>query len=278
MTTESIRTPPGGLIDASARSYAIRLGGRFRTHSIMIVSLAVTLLVWELAALLLGLPLLFPAASTTVVALAGLAADGTLASEVSATLWRLAQGFAIGVAIGAPLGLLMGLLPPVRWFFEPYVNFFRFVTPIALLSIIITWFGSGEPSIIALIVYITTFIVLLNTMSGTMRLPVVTLRAARSLGARRLRILTSVVAPATLPAIIVGMRIALGYAFMTVIAAEIIASNIGLGHMIWTARLYLETPTLFAGLLTLALLGITIDRLFVAATRRTAGRFLHGVQ
>ncbi|MFI7080140.1 ABC transporter permease [Micromonospora sp. NPDC049903] len=199
--------------------------------------------------------------------------DGTLASSISASSTRILTGWALGVVIGVPVGLLMGCVPWLRLMLDPYIQFFRFVPPIAFVTLAIIWLGPGEASKIALIFYTTVFIVALNTLAGVLSVDELRLRAARALGANAVRTLASVVLPSTVPHVVTGARLAMGNSFLTIVSAEIVAAQSGLGSLIWTARNYAKTEWVFVGIITLGLLGYLFDWILRAVTSRTLRRY-----
>jgi NitT/TauT family transport system permease protein len=216
---------------------------------------------------------LFPPPGRVVVKAIELAQDGTLWENASVSLQRIALGFFFGSAIGIPLGLAIGSFALVRRILEPYTEFLRFIPATALITVAVIWFGIGEGSKIFLIIYTTVFIVIINTAAGVSALAPNKIRAARSLGASRSQVFGYVALPATVPYILTGMRLAMGNSFVTIIAAELVAANAGLGKMIWDARLYMLVDQIFVALLVLGLLGFTADRLFRWGIYAFAGRF-----
>ena len=233
--------------------------------------LVITLVVWTAAAAMTS-PWFFPSPLATVEAMVKLTRSGDLPTAIGISYFRILSGWAIGCIFAAPLALVAGRVKLVRMFIEPYVNFFRFVPPIAFLGIAILWFGIGETSKIAIVVYTSLFTVFLNTMAGAMAIDETPSRAARSLGANRRQVMAKVILPATIPAILVGMRIGMGFSFMTVIAAELVAAEQGVGFLIYNARLFLHTADAFAGIITLGLMGIVADTLFKLLAHRLFGR------
>jgi len=202
-----------------------------------------------------------------------LAQSGQLFADISISMQRILLGFLIGSVIGIPVGLLMANIRLIQRLLEPYTEFFRFVPAIALLTVAVIWFGIGETSKVFLIVYATVFIVIINTVAGALSIPRNKIRLAQCLGATRFQIFFLVSFPATVPFILTGMRIAMGNSFMTMVSAEMLGANAGLGQMMWTARLYMQVSDLFVGFLTLGLLGFATDRLFRILIRRFAGRY-----
>jgi ABC-type nitrate/sulfonate/bicarbonate transport system permease component len=229
--------------------------------------------IWHIASTYLLSSVLFPPPLQVFAKAIELIKDGTLVEHAAISLQRIFIGFFCGAAIGIPVGLVMGSFRTMRNLLEPYTEFLRFIPATALITVAVIWFGIGEGSKIFLIIYTTIFIVIINTASGVAAVAPNKIRAARSLGANRAQVFCYVALPATVPYILTGMRLAMGNAFVTIIAAELIAANAGLGKMIWDARLYMLVDQIFVALLTLGLLGFTADRLFRWAIYSFAGKY-----
>ena len=228
---------------------------------------------WHVASVYLLNSVLFPPPLRVIAKAVELAEDGTLWSNASVSLQRIALGFLFGSLLGVPLGLAIGSFAIVRRLLEPYTEFLRFIPATALITVAVIWFGIGEGSKVFLIIYTTIFIVIINTAAGVSAVAPNKIRAAKSLGASRAQVFFFVALPATLPYILTGMRLAMGNSFVTIIAAELVAANAGLGKMIWDARLYMLVDQIFVALLVLGLLGFTADRLFRWGIYAFAGRF-----
>ena len=238
-----------------------------------LVGFASLFALWHVASVYLLNSVLFPPPLRVIAKAVELAEDGTLWSNASVSLQRIALGFLCGSLLGIPLGLAIGSFAIVRRLLEPYTEFLRFIPATALITVAVIWFGIGEGSKVFLIVYTTIFIVIINTAAGVSAVAPNKIRAARSLGASRAQVFFFVALPATLPYILTGMRLAMGNSFVTIIAAELVAANAGLGKMIWDARLYMLVDQIFVALLVLGLLGFTADRLFRWGIYAFAGRF-----
>ena len=145
------------------------------------------------------------------------------------------------------------------------------------MTLFIIWFGVGEMSKIILIAYATAFIVMVNTASGVSSISQDKLNAARCLGANDRQVFFRVMIPASLPAIYVGMRLALASSFLVIAAAEMLAADAGLGYIIWTSRLYFQVDWMFAAIIALGLLGFATDRLWRYLGRTAMKRYLRGV-
>ncbi len=237
-----------------------------------VVSILLGLGVWQVIAMASG-PDMVSSPRATFDAAVELIGDGTLGTSVWASLKRIALGWALGVVVGAPLGILMGRFSLVRKLLDPYVEFFRFIPPVAFVTLAIVWFGIGETSKIVLIFYTSVFLVTINTIAGVMAINESKLRAAVSLGANRWQVLSSVVLPASVPHVVTGARLAMGNSFLTIVSAEMVAADDGLGALIWQSRNYARIDWIFVGIITLGLLGFLCDRIVRMATGRGLRRF-----
>ena len=141
---------------------------RLQRAAIFALSLLTALTVWTLLAWWVGKPAFLPSPLETLHGAIELVQSGDLQKDIIVSFSRIIVGFVIGTAIGIPLGLLMGISPFVRTFLDPYVEFFRFIPPIAFVTLAVIWFGLGETSKIVLIVYTTLFMVAINTMIGVL--------------------------------------------------------------------------------------------------------------
>ena len=228
--------------------------------------------VWHLASIMMG-SVLFPSPNQFMRTFFGLLIDGTLINESYVSLKRIMAGFIIGSVIAMPLGLLMGSFRIMRLLLEPYVELLRFIPSIAMITVAVIFFGLGEASRIFLIAWVTVFTVTINTAAGVASIEQNKIRAAQALGASKNQIFWLVTLPATMPFIIVGSRIAMANAFTTIVAAEIIGANAGLGTMLWQARLYMLVDNIYVVLITLGILGLSIDRIFRETSRFFGKRY-----
>jgi ABC-type nitrate/sulfonate/bicarbonate transport system permease component len=216
------------------------------------------LILWEVIAGPID-NVLFPTAMETLQVALSQARSGELWGHIGASLARVFTSWAFGGLLGVALGLLMASFRPVRYFFEPTIQFLRFVPAIAWITPFTIWVGVGEMSKIFLITYGVSFMVMLNTMTGVFTISANKLRAAQCFGAGPTYIFVYVTLPATVPYIVTGLRIGLGNGFMMLIAAEMLASEQGLGYLIFTSRLYMATDLIFLGILALGIVGILCD-------------------
>lgn len=228
--------------------------------------------VWWLVSLFYS-DFILPSPALTFRGFLDLTGDGTLPSAILASSGRILAGWGIGLVIGVPLGLAMGRITFIRYLADPYIEFFRYIPPIAFVTIAIVWFGVGEASKVVLIVYTTLFVVTVNTLVGARSVDELKLRAASSLGANRRQRLWYVILPATLPSIVTGARVAMGNSFLTIVAAELVAAQTGLGAMIWTSRNFGRTDWVFVGIFALGALGFLFDRILRIIISLFLGRY-----
>jgi NitT/TauT family transport system permease protein len=194
--------------------------------------------------------------------------DGTLEDDMLASLRRVVIGFALGTVAAVLVGFLMGWYPLARAVIEPYVQFFRTIPPLALIPLAVVLMGIGETPKVFVIFLAAFLSSVVATLQGVLGVDRTLIDAARVLGARDRTVFLRVVIPAAAPFILVGMRIGLGSAWATVVAAELIAAQEGLGFRMQHAETYYDLDTIFVGLVAIGLLGLVMDRLLLIAERR----------
>jgi len=247
-----------------------RLWSRYGGYVIGFLSLFA---LWHLASVYLVSSVLFPPPGVVLRKAVVLVRNGVLLEHLWASIQRILAGFVAGSLLGIPIGLAMGSFRPVRKMLEPYTEFLRFIPAVAMITVAVIWFGIGEGSKIFLIIYTTIFIVILNTAAGVAAIAPNKIRAAQALGATRAQIFVYVAMPATVPYILTGMRLAMGNSFTTIVAAELIAANEGLGKMLWDGRMFMLVDDIFVSLVCLGLLGFAVDRLFRWSIYTFAGKY-----
>jgi len=203
---------------------------------------------------------IFPTPWAVVTGTLELARDGTLWEHIGASLMRVGAGFGLAVALAIPLGLWMGWVHGAFVTLNPLFQIMRPISPIAWIPIAILWFGVGNASPIFLIFIASVFPMIVQTTVGVHTIEKRFLRAAENFGVSRTKLFMKVVFPATLPQIIVGMRIGLGVAWLVVVAAEMIALRSGLGYMIIDSRNAGNRYDLvIAGMIIIGLIGLALD-------------------
>ncbi|TPJ74976.1 ABC transporter permease subunit [Mesorhizobium sp. B2-7-1] len=229
------------------------------TFGISLVTLAGLIALWFLAARFgWASPLFLPSPADVLTQFSAVAADGyangTLLDHTLASLGRIAAALGVGIFVGIPLGLLMGLNRWVKGIFSVPIDLYWGLPPLAYLPLLIIWLGIGETSKVVLLSLSTFAPICFAAQAGVRSVPVERINAALSLGASRLQLFTSIVLPSALPEILTGLKIAIGAGLSTLVAAELIAAQSGLGYMIMSAANFLATDVVFVGLIVIAIL------------------------
>lgn len=238
------------------------------------VSFGVILIIWYWSVGTIFNSVLVASPQATFAKMASMLASGELLQHVSVSLRRVLVGYVVGCTFGVVLGAVIGRIRTVGEFVNPVLELVRPISPVALVPLAMLWFGIGELSKYFIIIYATVIIVLLNTAAGVSRTPTTRIRAARCLGATDYQVFRKVVLPSAVPYILTGMRVALGFSFMGIVAAELIGAREGLGFLIMNSQLLLQTDQLFVGLLTLGIVGLIVDRVFRAMLARSMRRYM----
>lgn len=216
-------------------------------------------------------PIWLPPPEAVVRRLFEIAQDGYrnagLLEHLGASVMRVLSGFVLGALIGVPLGLAMGLDGFLRGWFDPIVEFMRPVPPLALIPLVIIWFGIDETAKIILLFLAALWVMTIAARAGAAGVELSKVHAAYSLGATRLQILRHVIVPNALPEIITGARVALGVCWGTVVAAELIAAERGAGMMIMIASRFMATDIVILGIVLIGVVGYAMDLAMRAAER-----------
>jgi NitT/TauT family transport system permease protein len=267
------RTGLGGRLRGLAGS---DLAGRLALYAVSVLG---TLAIWQYLSDNFLVKSLFPSPAVTARAAWELvtSAETPLWRDVGATCLRILAGFLAGSAVGVLAGMLMGAFAPVRSLLTPYVQFLRFVPPLAWLGPAVLWFGAGEETRIILVTYTTLFVVAINTMAGAASIPRDQVRMARAFGASRLQVFRRITVPGTVSYALTGMRLAMGNSFMTVVTAEMLGAEEGLGYILHSGRMFYRTDLIFVAIVLLGLLGLLADRLFqLVVIQKLAGKYQPG--
>jgi ABC-type nitrate/sulfonate/bicarbonate transport system permease component len=213
-------------------------------------------------------PVLLPTPLQVGTVALDLAQSGELGRHVVTSLVRVAQGFGLAAAAALALGLLVAFCVPLRLMLEPVIEFVRPIPPLAFLPMFLVWFGLGEASKVVFIGYTTFFPMFVAIAAAVLRVDVVLLRAAASLGASRAALVRRVVLPASLPGIVTALRVGFGLALFVIVGAEFMGADAGLGHLIMEGRTFFNPPQIVMGALLLGLLGSVVNLLLLTAERR----------
>jgi taurine transport system permease protein len=185
----------------------------------------------------------------------------SLPEHLGFSLFRVIVGFLMGALVGVPLGYAMGLNNWFRGWFDPIVEFMRPVPPLALIPLIIIWMGIGEDAKIILLFLAALWIMAIAARSGVSGVNLSKVHAAYSLGANKWQVMRFVIIPNSLPEIFTGARVAMGVCWGTVVAAELVAAEKGVGMMIMTASKFQQTDIVILGIVLIGIVGFGIDLL-----------------
>ncbi|MGU3628151.1 ABC transporter permease [Comamonas sp. C24C] len=197
--------------------------------------------------------------SAVLAAIVQLAQTGQLGKHVAASLQRSLAGLILAVVAGVALGLLMGVVRRFEAFVDPLLQLFRQVSALALFPVFLLFFGIGEASKIAIIFWAAFWPVLLNTISGVKQVEKLLIHSALSMGASRGFIFFKVILPAAAPSIFTGIRLAGAYSITALVAAEMIGSHAGLGFLTLNSQEIFQIPSMYAGIVLLAVLGLALN-------------------
>lgn len=191
-----------------------------------------------------------------------------LMADVNISTFRVLAGFILSALIAVPLGLMIGTYRPVQAFFEPIVEFSRYLPAVAFIPLVMLWVGIGEGSKITIIWIGTFFQMVLMVSEDVRRVPMAQIEAAQTMGATSSEILSQVVLKSAMPAIMDTLRVTLGWAWTYLVVAELVAANSGLGYAILKAQRYLLTDKIFVGILLIGVIGLLMDQAFRVLHRR----------
>ena len=217
------------------------------------------LVFWHVAVRISGSDL-FPTPLDVTKGILELIEKGLLLKYVVASLFRVTWGFALAVIVGVPFGLFLGWYGRAFQAFNPMIQIFRPISPIAWIPVAILWFGVSDAAPVFLIFLASVFPITVSAMAAVQNMQPVYLRAAQNFGMTKGQLFRRVIFPACLPQILTGLRIALGIAWLVVVAAEMIAVNSGLGYLIIDARNAGKRYDLVvAGMVMIGIIGLFLD-------------------
>ena len=176
--------------------------------------------------------------------------------------------FFFATVLAVPLGIFMAINDYIRGLIDPFIEFYRPLPPLAYLPLVIIWFGIGELSKVILISLAIFAPIFLNTRAGVLSIPQERIRAALSLGASKFQIITKIIFPSALYDIFTGIRIGIGFGWTTLVAAEMVAADSGLGHMVLSASEFLVTEVVIIGIIIIGLIAILTDVVMRILTKK----------
>lgn len=206
--------------------------------------------------------------SAVVAAIFDLGANGELLKHLEASLWRSLAGLALAIVLGVGLGLLMGWFTRLESILDPLLQLFRQTSALALFPVFILFLGIGEGSKIAIIFWACFWPILLSTISGVKQVDTLLINSALSMGANRRFLFLKIVLPSASPSIFTGVRLAGAYCITALVAAEMIGAHSGLGFLTLNSQEVFQIPSMYAGILLLALVGLALNFLLALLERR----------
>jgi NitT/TauT family transport system permease protein len=255
-STSTETAPKGGRLNGGATRAAVGKVGYGLFGALLVVVL------WFLIAVtgVVGNGLV-PRPDEVAVAMWQRFAHSGLLFDLRVSVTRVLIGVAVGCLIALPVGFLLAWYPRIRAVFEPLVNFFRALPPIALIPLVIVYFGIGELARISILVYASFFAAVVVLYEGISSLDPIYVRAARALGATSWEVFSRCVAPASVPHLFTALRVALGVSWATLVAAELIAASRGLGAVIQTAGNFFQIPDIYVGIILIGCCALVMDYL-----------------
>jgi taurine transport system permease protein len=261
-------TPADPAAAASGRTKTSRFAtpGEGSTTVISVLTMVAIVGLWWLASHFRWLPPLFLPTPETVVArlyesALGRLADAPLAENFSWSMFRVFSAFLAACLTAIPIGVAMGVSRVARGIFDPPIEFYRPLPPLAYLPLIVIWFGIDELSKV-LLIYLACFAPLaMSARAGVRSVSQEQIHAAYSMGASKWQVIRYVVVPAAMPEILTSMRIAIGFGWTTLVAAEMVAATRGLGQMVLNASNFLRTDIVIMGIIVIGVVAYLFDLL-----------------
>jgi ABC-type nitrate/sulfonate/bicarbonate transport system permease component len=256
---------------APAAAHARRPGVTppWRSRWLGVGLIAVLLVLWEIGSAMGWVSSLsFPRVSVIVATWWQLILSGELLGELLPSLLRMFGGYVIGITLGVVVGMLMGSFRVFYHLLEPITEILRPIPSPAYIPIVILFLGIDDQMKVFMIAFASFFPVLLNTYSGVRSVDPVQLQTARTFGVKGKRLLWQIVLPSAAPYILTGMRVSLAVALIVMVISEMVAASNGIGYFILSAQRGFKIREMFAGVLTLAVVGYSLNRLFLLVENR----------
>lgn len=264
----SSRTKPmSRLLKHLARSTDTKTGRAV----ISLVAVCILVLIWAGVSRIISQPLTLPTPTAVAKQFAALlvpdSGNRSLWPDLTASLLRVLAGWFIGLLLGVSLGVFVASNKYIRAAIDPIIEAGRAVPPLAFAPLMLVWFGVGETSKVLLLVAGTLPVFAVATVSAIAGIDPLLLKAGKTLGASRKYATLHIVIPSVLPDLFTAMRVATAFAWSTLVAAELVAADKGLGWMILRAGRYLDTATVFVGIIVIGVLAFLFDRCIRLAER-----------
>lgn len=213
-------------------------------------------------------PGLLPAPHEVLSKTWNLAVHGTLLVDLRASVLRVLAGVVIGVFLAIPAGSILAWSRVMFTMFDPAMNFFRALPPIALIPLVVVYFGIGESARLIVLIYAAFFSAIVVIFEGVSGINPLFLKAGQALGASRSEVFTRIVLPLLVPTVLVAVRVALGVTWASLVAAELVAAQIGLGAMISQAGNFFKIPDIYSGIIIIGLAALIMDAVIRLLTAR----------
>lgn len=223
---------------------------------------------WAVTALAIVDPLFLPSPGAVALRFLAWLTEGDLLMDAGISIFRVVAGFLASAVMALPLGLVIGAYRPVRAFFEPLLEFARYLPAVAFVPVVLLWAGIGEASKIVVIWIGTFFQMVIMLSDDVARVPMPQVEAALTLGAQGREVVWRVLLRSAMPAMFDTLRITLGLAWTYLVVAEIVAANSGLGYAIMKAQRFLQTDRIFVGIIVIGLIGLGTDQVLRWLHRR----------
>lgn len=198
----------------------------------------------------------------------GVREENGLLLDVRLSVLRVLIGVVVGCALALPVGFLLAWYSPLRQMFDPLISFFRALPPIALIPLVIIYLGIGEQARLFILIYAAFFAAVVVIYEGIASIDEIYVRAARSMGASSTELFTRVVVPLAVPQVLVGVRVAVGVCWATLVAAELIAAQRGLGAAIQDSANFFKIDMVYGGVVLIGLAALVMDRLLAVVMKR----------
>ena len=263
------------LVDRRPKTSRYRVLGEGSSLGVSLVSAGLMFAAWWIASHTGWVkPLFLPRPEAIWIAfqqsLAGDIDGHTLYGHFAASVARVFAAFVLAVTVAVPVGLAMGVSRVARGVFDPPIEFYRPLPPLAYLPLMVIWFGIGETSKIILLFLAIFAPVALAARAGVRSVSQEQIQAARSMGASPWQVVLHVIAPGALPEILVGLRIGMGVGWTTLVAAEMVAADAGLGKMVFNAANFLRTDVVMLGTIVIGIVAFAFEMLMRWVEKRAA--------
>lgn len=235
----------------------------------VVISLILLLGIWQLIYTLTDFSdALFPSPLQSFKALAEMISSGVLFEHIGASMYRFAVGYISSVIIAVMLGLILGRLPKVFQYINPAVQLLRPISPMAWMPFIVLWFGIGDIPAIVIIFIAAFFPVLLSTVSAVNGIDTIYMKVSKNFGIKQPQLMWKVIFPAAFPQIANSIHLALGTAWVFLVAGEMTGAQSGLGYLVIDARNNLRADILFADIIVIGIIGLILDSLIKLAEKQ----------